>query len=354
MTTFELTSEEILKPTFEKRDNSPKEEEPHPVTGKVESVPWALADGAGIETMIDDVLQILASPNLAHQPVLVSIHTRQLTDVVEDVVNPVCELEGIDVPETILDMRIDNQLDEPQDFAHQMERVTEPRLFALLGGQRLDWFQVEVVVEMEVCQSLSMDQEIEHIESLTDNLETRFDPIDRSRLEELGRFEGPEETLLVLGFGFLGMEGVENVVLQELLIGYADFDRLIGRTVFKVPLFDEGDILSTDHVPSAFIEWMRGPPESNPVRSIVCVEFDVREKRINISGHLKTIIDIGIPENLIFVRGPFEFRGDESRGNGIDQRIKVECRQLGIVRSNVLGRWIVVPCQMDGSGKRVV
>lgn len=39
----------------------------------------------------------------------------------------------------------------PAHLAAQVERVTEPRLLALLGGQRLNGLQVEVVVKMQVC-----------------------------------------------------------------------------------------------------------------------------------------------------------------------------------------------------------
>ena len=47
-----------------------------------------------------------------------------------------------------------------------MESVTESGLLSLLCCQRFHWFQVEIVVEMEVVQVLTMDQEVQHVVSL--------------------------------------------------------------------------------------------------------------------------------------------------------------------------------------------
>ena len=58
-----------------------------------------------------------------------------------------------------------------------------------LGGECLYWFQVEVVVEVEVVEVLAMDEEVEHVVTLTTDLQADLDPVQLGRLEELGRLE---------------------------------------------------------------------------------------------------------------------------------------------------------------------
>ena len=53
----------------------------------------------------------------------------------EDVLQSVSELEGVDVAEAVLDVSVDDELGEAQDFAAQVEGVSEPGLFALFGRE---------------------------------------------------------------------------------------------------------------------------------------------------------------------------------------------------------------------------
>lgn len=52
-----------------------------------------------------------------------------------------------------------------------MEGITKPTLLALLGGECLDWLQVEVVVKMQVVQVFTVNQQIQHIVTLATDLE---------------------------------------------------------------------------------------------------------------------------------------------------------------------------------------
>ena len=72
----------------------------------------------------------------------------------EDVLERIGQLEGVDVSETELHMRIDNQLRQTQDFSAQVECISETRLLSFFGGEGLDRLQVHVVVEVEVVQVL--------------------------------------------------------------------------------------------------------------------------------------------------------------------------------------------------------
>ena len=94
------------------------------------------------------MLQILRHPHLPHQLILVPIHARQCANVRKDVLDSIGELEGIDVAQTELDMSIDDELGETEDFTTKMERVSETRLLTLLCRQSLDRLQVHVVIQV--------------------------------------------------------------------------------------------------------------------------------------------------------------------------------------------------------------
>jgi hypothetical protein len=82
-------------------------------------------------------------------------------------------------------MRVDDEFRETENLTTQVECVTESRLLTLFGCQRLHWFQVEVVVQVEVVQVFTMDEQVEHVVALSANLKTCFDPIQCCRLENL-------------------------------------------------------------------------------------------------------------------------------------------------------------------------
>jgi hypothetical protein len=123
--------------------------------------------------------------NLSHQLILVAIHAGELTNVGERVLKTIGKLESIDIAETVLDVRVDHELAETQDLANKMEGVSETRLLALLGGQSLDGLQVEIVVEVEIVETLSVDQQVEHVVSLAAHLQTNLNPVQRYNVCEL-------------------------------------------------------------------------------------------------------------------------------------------------------------------------
>lgn len=132
----------------------------------------------------------------------------------EHVLQSIGELERIDIAQSELNVRVDDELRETEDFSTQVERVSESRLLPLLSGKRLDRLQIEVVIEMQVVQVLSVDQQVEHVVSLSTDLKTGFHPVQRRRLEEFGVFERPEQVSLGHGFGWPLMQGVQYVYLE--------------------------------------------------------------------------------------------------------------------------------------------
>mmetsp|Transcript_62206 Transcript_62206/g.196852 ORF Transcript_62206/g.196852 Transcript_62206/m.196852 type:complete len:623 (-) Transcript_62206:2053-3921(-) len=63
---LELPRQQVPEPPLQQRHNAAEEEEPHPPHGSPEPHAWALADWARVETVVDQVLQVLAHADLAH------------------------------------------------------------------------------------------------------------------------------------------------------------------------------------------------------------------------------------------------------------------------------------------------
>ena len=110
VTTLELTSEEITKPTLEKGGDAAQEEQPDSPAWRPKADTRTLTDWTGIESIVDQVLQVLAHSDLPHQTILVPIHARELADVVEGILQTVRVLISIDIAKAELHMSINNEL----------------------------------------------------------------------------------------------------------------------------------------------------------------------------------------------------------------------------------------------------
>ena len=99
----------------------------------------------------------LAHPDLPHELVLVSVHASELSHMREGVLQAICKLEGIHIAQPELYIGVHHQLGQPQNLSAQVEGIAKAGLLALLGGQRLDRLQVEVVVQMQVVEVLAVD-----------------------------------------------------------------------------------------------------------------------------------------------------------------------------------------------------
>jgi pyrimidine operon attenuation protein/uracil phosphoribosyltransferase len=65
--------------------------------------------------------------------VLISVHTRQGTDVAEDILECISQLEGIDIAKTELNMCVNDKLSKTKNFAAQVESVSKTRLLTFLS-----------------------------------------------------------------------------------------------------------------------------------------------------------------------------------------------------------------------------
>mmetsp|Transcript_94895 Transcript_94895/g.290284 ORF Transcript_94895/g.290284 Transcript_94895/m.290284 type:complete len:331 (+) Transcript_94895:4370-5362(+) len=86
---LELARQQVPEPPLQERDDAAEEEEPHPPARRPKAAAGALADGARVEAVVDQVLQVLAHSHLSHQAVLVPVHARELPDVCEDVLQAI-------------------------------------------------------------------------------------------------------------------------------------------------------------------------------------------------------------------------------------------------------------------------
>jgi hypothetical protein len=72
----------------------------------------------------------------------------------KNILESVCELEGVDIPQTELDVGINNKLGETKNFTTKMEGISETGFFSFFRGQGLDRLEIHIVIEMEVVQIL--------------------------------------------------------------------------------------------------------------------------------------------------------------------------------------------------------
>jgi hypothetical protein len=138
------------------------------------------------------MFHILAHTYLPHHTILVPIDTSKLSQVRIHVLKTVIKLERVHVTETVLDVAVNHELDNAEDFTAKMEGVTETRFLALLCGQCFNGFKVEVIIQMQVVEVLAMNQQHQHVESLTAYLQSHLDPIHLCELEKLCACEGFE------------------------------------------------------------------------------------------------------------------------------------------------------------------
>eukprot|EP00965_Chrysotila_dentata_P150735 4980259-Pleurochrysis_carterae.AAC.1 len=338
---LELAREQVAQPALEQRHHAAQEKEPHAPAGRPDAAARALAHGASVEAVVDKVLQVLAHADLAHQPVLVSVHAGELADVREDVLQPVGELVGVDVAEAVLHVRVDDELGEAEDLAAQVKGVAEARLLALLGGERLDGLQVEVVVEVEVVDVLAVDEQVEHVVALPADLQAGLHPVQVGRLEELGLAERLEEVLLLEPLWRLLVQLRDDEALEQLLVGDAHLDRVGGRAVLLEPVGDERHVDAAARVARAHVEGARRPDERNGRRRVL--RLDLLRQHV-----VEPVSEIVIREwsSLGSARGV--------RRDRVDHRIKVEGGQVGVLVLDVAGGADVVRWQPDVARARVV
>lgn len=177
------------------------------------------------------------------------------------VLQPVRQLVRVNVAQPVLHVRVDQELGQAQYLAAKMERVAEPRLLPLLGRQRLDRLEVEVVVEVQVVEPLAHDQQVEHVVPLAAHLQTRLDPVQLRGLEELGSAEGTHQRALLARRRRARVQRRQHRALEQLLVRDPYFDRVAPRAAFGEPRSHQRDIHRPSGAARAGVERRRGPKQ---------------------------------------------------------------------------------------------
>ena len=85
-----------------------------------------------VKSVVDDMFQILTHSDLSHQLVLVSVHSRELTNVSKCVLQSISQLESIHVSQSVLNMGVYNQLCETENLTTQVKGISKSRFLSLL------------------------------------------------------------------------------------------------------------------------------------------------------------------------------------------------------------------------------
>ena len=80
---------------------------------------------ASTEPTIYQALKVLRYTHLPPEFVLALVHAGQCTNMCEDVLQSIGKLEGVNIAETELDVRVNRKFDETKNFTTKMERVSE-------------------------------------------------------------------------------------------------------------------------------------------------------------------------------------------------------------------------------------
>jgi hypothetical protein len=152
ITSLELAREEITKPAFKKWHDTTHEEQPDAPTGSPEADTRTFTNGTCIEAIVDEVLQVFRHSDLSHELVLVTVHARKGTNVREDILKSIRELEGVNIAKPILDMGINDKLRQAQNFSTQVESIPETGLLPLFRGQR----PIKPIVNKRQCRKIGI------------------------------------------------------------------------------------------------------------------------------------------------------------------------------------------------------
>jgi len=269
--------------------------------------------------------------------------------VSESELKTIGKLESIDVSESVLNVRVDDEFRETEDFSTQVESVSESRLLSFFRGKGLDGLQIHVVIEMKVVQVLAVNEEVEHVVSLSANLETSFNPIDRSSLEEFGRFELTEQVLLGLSLWLSVTKLVEDVTFEQFLVGNSNLDSLIGRAMLEIPILDEGNILSPDSPATSLVVREGSVPQRDRVCRSIRLNLVILQESLTPFRYCELIffiIKIG-REDGRFVRNELVLRCDSSRRDGMNDGVVVESWEIGIFGTDVEVVRFVVRSDLD-------
>lgn len=139
---------------------------------------------------------------------------------------------------------------------------------------------------------------------------------------------------------------------HQLLVGNPDLDRLIRRAVLEVEVLDHWHILSSSGVTTSPVVRVWSPVQGDSVGSVVAAQLLVLQERLHLIRELKVLILV-VAESKHFVLVRDQRRVcllHDSLGDRVDQRVEVECWEIGVVRLDVDVLHFVVFANVNRSG----
>jgi hypothetical protein len=281
MSALELSGQKISEPSLKERNHASKEKEPHSPPRSPKADTRTLSNRSCVESVVNQVLKILSHSDLSHEAILIPVHTSELANMSKDILQPICELECLNITQSILNMRVNDKLGKSQDLPAEVEGITKARLLSLLGSQGLDWLQIEVIVQMKVIQVLSVNQQVEHVVALTDDLKSSLNPIKLSELKELGLCKSLEKGSLTLRLGCMMVKLVQDPDFQKLLVGNSHLNRVALRASFLEPGRYKWNVIASTGGASSLIERFWGPVEVDCTDSFLIIKRLLTQYRLD-------------------------------------------------------------------------
>lgn len=73
------------------------------------------------------------------------------------ILQTISKLEGINVAKSELYITINNQFNNAEYLSAKMKCIAKARFFPLFGGQCFHWFEVEIVIKMQIVEIFPMN-----------------------------------------------------------------------------------------------------------------------------------------------------------------------------------------------------
>ena len=110
---------------------------------------------------------------------------------------------------SVLHMAIYHKLCKAENLSDQVEGISKSRFFPFLGCERFDRFKDEVVVKVEIIQISPVNDQIQHVEALSTELQPCLNPVDLGILEILCARKCLEKRAFVQGLWLPPVQRVE-------------------------------------------------------------------------------------------------------------------------------------------------
>ena len=130
---------------------------------------------------------------------------------------------------------------------------------------------------------------------------------------------------------------------HEFLVRDTDLDRLIRWAVLGVEILDHWDILCSSRSSASHVVRVWSPVESDSVGSVLVTDIPLLDECLELVWQLEIILVVSVSKHLVLVRDKRSMSLlDHSLGDRIDERVKVECGQIGIVGLDVDILWLMI------------